>query len=84
MHELLQVFEGLFLEVPRAVLFHAIAIHCHNGMEDNDISVFLGSVRVTALPPILSFSQPQKIEKCTSEINCHKESIQDIASLISS
>ena len=30
--------------MPRAVLFHTIAIHCHNGMDDNDASFFvLGS-----------------------------------------
>ena len=43
-YEFFQVFEGLFLEAPRAVLFHATAIHCHDGMDHDDASVFvLGS-----------------------------------------
>lgn len=34
-------FEGPFLEVARAVLFHGIAIHCHHYKDVNDPSFFL-------------------------------------------
>ena len=60
------VFEGSFLEAPRAVLFHATAIHCHCGIDIEDAS-FLVLERVTDLPPIQSSIQPEKIEKWTSE-----------------
>ena len=35
------VFEGSFLEAPRAVLFHATAIHCHYGKDIEDASFFI-------------------------------------------
>ena len=35
------VFEGSFLEAPRAVLFHATAIHCHYGIDIEDASFFV-------------------------------------------
>jgi hypothetical protein len=35
------VFEGLFLEAPRAVLFHATAIHRHYGTDIEDASFSL-------------------------------------------
>ena len=56
------VFEGLFLEAPQAVMFHATAIHCHYGIDIEDAS-FLVLERVTDLPPIQSSIQPEKIEK---------------------
>ena len=72
-----RVFEGSFLEAPRVVLFHATAIHCHDGMDHDDASVFRSGIRVTSLLPIRSSSQTQKIEKRPSKINCHRGSIQD-------
>ena len=36
-----RVFEGLFLEAPRVVRFHATAMHCHNGMDTDDTSLFI-------------------------------------------
>ena len=71
------VFEGLFLEAPRAVLFHATAIHCHYGRDIEEDASFLVLERVTDLPPIQSSIQPEKIEKWTSELKYHKESTQD-------
>ena len=38
---------------------------------------FRSGIGVTDLPPIQSSSQPQKIEKRTSKMNCHEENIQD-------
>ena len=70
------VFEGSFLEAPRAVLFHATAIQCHHGIDIEDASFFVLE-QVTDLPPIQSSIQPEKIETWTSELNYHKESTQD-------
>ena len=43
-YEFFRVFEGSFFKAPEAVLFHVTAIHCHDGMDHNDASVFvLGS-----------------------------------------
>ena len=39
--------------------------------------VFCSGMSVTGLPRIQSSIQPQKIEKLTSELNCHEESTQD-------
>ena len=69
-------FDSLFLETLRAVLFHTTAIHYHHGMDFDDTSFFvLGSV--TGLPQIPSYRQPEKFEKWTTELNCHKETTQD-------
>ena len=38
-YEFFRVFKGSFLEAPQVVLFHATAIHCHDGMDHNDASV---------------------------------------------
>ena len=35
------VFEGSFLEAPRAVLFHATAMYCHYGRDIEDASFFV-------------------------------------------
>ena len=64
--------EGLFLEAPQVVLFHATALHCHHGMDVDKASLF-----VIGLPPIQSSSQPEKIEKRMSELSSYKKSSQD-------
>ena len=38
-YEFFWVFEGSSLEAPRAVLFHATTIHCHDGMDHDGASV---------------------------------------------
>ena len=43
-HEFFQVFEGSILKAPQVVLFHTTAIHCYNGVDDDNASFFvLGS-----------------------------------------
>ena len=59
-NEFFFVFEGSFLKAPRAVLFHATAIHCHHGIDIEDAS-FSVLERITDLPPIQSSIQPEKI-----------------------
>ena len=34
-------FQRFILKAPQAALFHATAIHCHNGMDNDDASVFI-------------------------------------------
>jgi hypothetical protein len=64
------------LKAPQAVLFHATAIHCHYGTNIEDASFFVLEC-VTDLPQIQTSIQPGKIEKWTSELNCHEESTQE-------
>ena len=57
-------FEGSFLAAPRAVLFHATAIHCHYGKDIEDALFF-----VLECHQFKSSIQLEKIEKWTSELN---------------
>ena len=56
------VFEGSFLEAPRAVLFHATAIHCHYGIDIEDAS-FLVLERELLIFPQLKVLFSQKRSK---------------------
>ena len=38
---LFSFFDGSYLEAPTAVLFHATAIHCHDGIQIADASFFV-------------------------------------------
>ena len=67
-------FEGLLLEAPWAVLFHATATHCHHG---TDALFFILEWVLQVLLQIQSSIQPQKFEKRTSELNCPKKSTWD-------
>ena len=56
------VFEGSFLEAPRAVLFHATAIHCHYGIDIEDAS-FLVLERELLICPQFKVPFSQKRSK---------------------
>ena len=66
-------FKWSYLEAPTTVLFHSTVIHCWHGINrDRGWLIFRSGMRVTGLSRTRNYIQPEKIEKRSSESNCHE------------
>ena len=75
-NELLQFFDGSFLEASKAVPFHATATMVWTSLMPPFL--FWPGPELLVSPQFqVTVSPGQKIEKRTSELSCHEESTED-------
>ena len=69
-----RVFEGSFLEAPQVVWFHATAMHCHDGMDTNDTSLFVLGSELQVCPkfkvPVSQRSRNAGVELSQRKYSC--------------